>query len=76
MMTDKKKGRPRGEKPPKKLRTIKLDQDFERQLIRAAYWARTTVNAIIEEGAALVLQRLEAQHNQGKPFKPTPNEDE
>lgn len=59
---------------PKKLRTIKLDREFELRLKRAAYWSRTSVNAIIEEGAALLLARLVKEHNKGEDFPPTPDE--
>lgn len=59
----------------KKLRTIKLDPEFEDQLKATAYWARTSVNAMIEEGAAIVMKRLEKHQNNGQPFPPIPAED-
>jgi hypothetical protein len=69
-----KRGRPKGSKPPKKLRPIKFDPEFEERLKNAAYWVRTSVNAIVEEGARLVLERLERDHNSGQPFPPKPGQ--
>ena len=70
----KKLGRPKSEAGAKKLRSIKLRLEFETDLVRAAYWARTSVNAIFEEGAALMLKKLEKAHNGGKPFPAVPGE--
>lgn len=75
-MTEKKRmGRPPSGRPHKKLRSIKLEPDFDLQLAAAAYWCPgVTINSIIEEGAALVLERLKEKHNKGEDFPPPPEE--
>jgi len=68
----KKRGRPPTGEPAKEFVGIRLKPDFREELLNAAYWARVSFNAIVEEGAALVLERLKQEHNRGKPFAPRP----
>ena len=42
--------------------------------MNAAYWCRTSVNAIIEEGERPCLARLKKSQNKGMPFAPRPAE--
>jgi predicted HicB family RNase H-like nuclease len=71
-MDQKKRGRPPTGEPHKKFIGIRLKPDLHEAVANAAYWARVSFNSIIEEGAALVLARLQKEHNKGKPFKPRP----
>jgi hypothetical protein len=59
-------------KPPKRQYPLKLDEETRAQLAAAAYWTRQSANAIIEEGLAVVLRRLQEEHNGGRPFPPRP----
>jgi hypothetical protein len=68
------RGRPKGPKPPKQQHPLKLDEEMRAQLMAAAYWTRQSANAIIEQGLAIVLRRLQQQHNGGKPFPPRPGQ--
>lgn len=68
------RGRPIKGEEKKKLRTLRLEPKFEQQLVNAAYWCRTSVNAIIERGSAQILAELQAKHNQGQPFPDKPEE--
>ena len=64
-MPDKRpRGRPKSEKPVKRPVAIKLDPEFHDRLQAAARNAGTSVNAIIEEGAAIVLKRLEKRQGE------------
>jgi hypothetical protein len=66
------RGRPKGPRPPKQQHPLKLDEEARAQLAAAAYWTRQSANAIIEQGLAAELRRLQQQHNGGKPFPPRP----
>jgi hypothetical protein len=68
----KRRGRPKGPTPPKRQYPLKLDEETRGQLAAAAYWTRRSANSIIEEGIAVVLRRLQQEHNGGKPFPPRP----
>jgi hypothetical protein len=66
------RGRPKGPKPPKRQYPLKLDEETRGQLAAAAYWTRQSANAIVEQGIAVVLRRLQEAHNGGRPFPPRP----
>ncbi len=66
------RGRPKGPRPPKRQYPLKLDEETRAQLTAAAYWTRQPANAIVEQGIAVVLRRLQGQHNGGRPFPPRP----
>jgi hypothetical protein len=66
------RGRPKGPKPPKRQHPLKLDEEARAQLAAAAYWTRQSANAIVEAGLAVMLRRLQEEHNGGKPFPPRP----
>lgn len=72
MNGEKRRGRPKGLKPPKRQYPLKLDEDTRGQLTAAAYWTRQSANALIEEGIGIVVRRLRETHNGGKPFPPRP----
>jgi malonyl CoA-acyl carrier protein transacylase len=81
MEEPKRRGRPPSEKGPKKPRSIKLEHELDQQLTRAVYWLTApdklpdcSINWILEEGAKLLLAKLEKQYNGGKPFPPIPGE--
>ena len=67
------RGRPKGPKPPKRQHPLKLDEETRAQLAAAAYWTRQSANAIIEQGLAVELRRLQQRHNGGRPFPPRPS---
>jgi hypothetical protein len=75
-MSAKKRGRPRGERPPKRTVCLRLDVDLHDQLTRAAWWERTTLTALIEKAVAGPLRQAQKRHNHGKPFEPLPHEQE
>ncbi len=68
------RGRPKGPRPPKRQYALKLDEGTHAQLAAAAYWVRRSANSIIEEGLAVVLRRLQEEHNGGEPFPPKPGQ--
>jgi hypothetical protein len=72
MSGKKRRGRPKGQTPPKRQYPLKLDEETRAQLAAAAYWTRRSANSIIEEGIGVVLRRLQQEHNGGKPFPPRP----
>jgi hypothetical protein len=72
MNAKKRPGRPKGATPPKRQYPLKLDEETRGQLAAAAYWTRRSANSIVEEGIAVVLERLQTTHNGGRPFPPKP----
>lgn len=72
MNETKKRGRPKGPRPPKRQFPLKLDEETRAQLAAAAYWTRQSANAIVEQGIGIVLRRLQQAHNDGKPFPTKP----
>jgi len=62
------RGRPKKEGGPKRAVSIKLEAGFHEELQAAAAATGTSVNAILEEGAAALLKKLEKKHNGGRPF--------
>lgn len=69
------KGRPKSDKKKVQWGAMKLDPEFLAYLQAAAYWARTSVTKIMEEGAKLYLKQLEEKHNNGKKFPPKPEDE-
>jgi hypothetical protein len=67
----KKRGRPPSGEPHKEFIGIRLRPDLRDELLNAAYWSRLSFNALIEEGALLMLKRLRKEHN-GSPAVPFP----
>jgi hypothetical protein len=65
------KGRPKSA-TKKVAKSIRLAPDLDAMLENAAYWARTSTTAILEEGAREMVKRLEREHNGGKPFPSRP----
>jgi hypothetical protein len=74
MSETKRRGRPKGPRPPKRQFPLKLDEETRAQLAAAAYWTRQSANAIIEQGLGVVLRRLQEEHNGGQPFPPRPGQ--
>lgn len=57
------------EKPEKRVRVaLKLPPELAERLKRAAWWDRTSVTALLEQGAVELLDRLEAER--GAPYPP------
>jgi hypothetical protein len=74
MSETKRRGRPKGPRPPKRQFPLKLDEETRAQLAAAAYWTRQSANAIVEEGLGVVLRWLQEEHNGGQPFPPRPGQ--
>jgi uncharacterized protein (DUF4415 family) len=74
MQNKKTRGRPKGDRPPKKLVSFKFQPEFIEHLTRAAYWSRTSVTAILEEWGQRGVEDLQRRHNKGKPFAQVPED--
>jgi hypothetical protein len=74
MEEKKRMGRPPTGKPPKKQYPLKLTEEMTEQLQAAAYWSRLKANNIVEEGIEIMLEKLQKEHNEGKPFPPKPKD--
>jgi hypothetical protein len=70
----KRMGRPPTGKPHKKQYPLKLTEEMTAELQAAAYWSRRTANSILEDGLEIMLEKLQKEHNDGKPFPPKPKD--